>query len=238
MFATKPMARCLTAAGVVLGMTACGASGPSDGGMVALQLGTRANGSAQVTPATITLGSDVLVFTKVELVLKKIELERVDEDDCLGADDCEELEVGPLLVELPLGGGPERKLLVDVGAGVFDEVEFEIHKPEDSDATDAAFLANRPDLRQVSIRAVGTYNGAPFVWFTDLNAEQELDLVPPMTVGGGSAAELTLLIDLGSWFGNAGGTSLVGPSTALKGQPNEGLVKENVKRSFQAECDD
>jgi hypothetical protein len=239
MFATGKQIGSIAWAGIFVTAVACDAGGPSDAGGVALHVGTRPAGAGvAAAPETISLGGDVLVFSKVELVLKKIELERVDDDDCLGVDDCEELEIGPLLVELPLGGGTERKLLVDVDAGVFDEVEFEIHKPEDDDAADDAFLASRPDLRRVSIRAEGTYNGNPFVWITDLNAEQELDLSPPLTVGGGAPAELTLLVDIGTWFRNGSGTGLVDPITALKGQLNEGLVKENVKRSFHAECDE
>ena len=238
MFATRDKMRSIAWGGLLLSAVACDASGPSGTAGVALNLGTRPAGAASAAPETITLGGDVLVFSKVELVVKKIELERVDEDDCLGADDCEELEVGPLVLELPLGGGTQRKLLVNVDAGVFDEVEFEIHKPEDADATDVPFLASRPDLRHVSIRVEGTYNGNSFVWITDLDAEQELDLSPPLTVGGGAPAELTLLVSIDTWFRNSSGTGLVDPITALKGQPNEGLVKENVKRSFHAECDE
>lgn len=237
MFATRERMWSIALGGLLVSVVACDAGGPSGTADVALHLGTPPASAASAVPETFTLGGDVLVFSKVELVLKKIELERVDEDDCLGADDCEELEVGPLVLELPLGGGTQRKLLVNVDAGVFDEVEFEIHKPED-DAADDAFLASRPDLRRVSIRAEGTYNGNPFVWITDLNAEQELDLSPPLTVGGGAPAELTLLVDIGTWFRNGSGTGLVDPITALKGQLNEGLVKENVKRSFHAECDE
>lgn len=238
MFATRDKVRSIAWGGLLLSAVACDASGPAGTAGVALNLGTRPTGAASAAPETITLGGDVLVFSKVELVVKKIELERVDEDDCLGADDCEELEVGPLVLELPLGGGTQRKLLVNVDAGVFDEVEFEIHKPEDADATDVPFLASRPDLRHVSIRVEGTYNGNPFVWVTDLDAEQELDLSPPLTVGGGVPAELTLLVSIDTWFRNSSGTGLIDPITALKGLPNEGLVKENVKRSFHAECDE
>jgi hypothetical protein len=45
-------------------------------------------------------------------------------------------------------------------------------------------------------------------------------------------------MDVRSWFQDASRTRLVNPLSALKGQPNEGLVKENIKRSIDAECDD
>lgn len=227
---------------------ACGdASGPSlrDGeGRVALMVtGRGPTAGPAAAPETIGLGGDVLVINQVEIVLREIELERIDGDACEVAndhdsdDDCEEVEVGPLLIDLPLGGGTARLLLVPIVAGSYDEIEFEIHKPGDDDAADRAFLALHPDLDRVSIRVRGTFNGVQFVYLTDLNVEQEMQLSPPLVVEAGGSAELTLMVDVRDWFLDATRARLVNPTTALKGQPNEGLVKENIKRSFDAECD-
>ena len=236
----------------VLVMTLAGCSdvnGPSPGGgegLLVLSVAGRTPGAGPAAaPETITLGGDVLVLEQVELVLREIELERVGEDDsCRGGenegddDACEEVELGPLLIDLPLGGGTMRRLQVAVEAGAYEEVEFEVHKPDDDEAKDLAFLAAHPDFDHVSIRVRGTFNGVPFVFVTDLNAEQEIDLSPPLMVAAGASAELTLIVDVRTWFLAAGGSRLVNPLTALKGQPNEGLVKENIKRSIDAECED
>ena len=59
-----------------------------------------------------------------------------------------------------------------------------------------------------------------------------------MTVSDGQAANVTLRIDVATWFLNAGGTALVNPATANKGQPNEGVVKDNIEASIDAFRDD
>ena len=54
----------------------------------------------------IIMGNDTVIVRSAELVLRKIELKRVEAaacDDIAGNDDCEEFETGPTLVTLPLG---------------------------------------------------------------------------------------------------------------------------------------
>ena len=60
------------------------------------------------TPETFTDGTNTLVINQVQLVLREIELHRAGAvADCAGgtSGDCEELELGPVLVDLPLGTG-------------------------------------------------------------------------------------------------------------------------------------
>ena len=151
-------------------LAACGdAGGPSTDAQVSFNVATRSAPAAAATsvagvmvsaPETFTDGINTLVITQVQLVLREIELNRVEETNSCGesADDrCEELEVGPVLLDLPLGtGGATRAFSVAVDTGTFDEVEFEIHKPSDDDASDVAFLQAHPDLADVSVRVTGS----------------------------------------------------------------------------------
>lgn len=232
-------------------MAACsdGGSGPSADPQVNLSLATgsapalTASGASLAVAATETYtdgAGNTLAFERVQLVLREIEMEsELVENACevqTGDDDCAEIEIGPMLVDLPLGtSGASRALTAAVPAGTYDEVEFEIHKPESSD--DAAFLAANPGFEGVSIRAEGTWNGTPFVYQSDLDVEMEFDLVPPLVIGEASAADLTLFVDLGTWF-RAGDGTLVDPASANDGGDNEGLVNENVKSSLEAFEDD
>ena len=193
---------------------------------------------------TITVGDDVLVLESVQLVLREIEFERsessTDCDEVQGDDDdCEELEVGPLLLDVPLGTGIAQELTVVVDTGHYDELEFEIHKPEDDgDDPDAAFIAAHPEFENVSIRVTGTFNGTPFTYETDLNVEQEHELSPPLIVAESGSVNVTLLVDVSTWFLDAAGTTLVNPATANSGGLNESLVEDNIEQSIQAFEDD
>lgn len=225
---------------------------------LAARAGTAAalRGASLADPYTITDGTNTLVYESVQMVVRELELKRADRDVVCGDDDsssdddsgsddssedrvlnlsddddCEELEFGPLLFDVPLGVGPERVLTVDIAPGIYDKLEFEIHKPESSD--DAAFIAANPAFDGVSIRVTGTYNGTPFTYVTDLDEEQEQALVPPLDLAEAQATDLTFFVDIDRWFRTAGGT-LVDPASANDGGSNEGLVEENIKNSIDA----
>src|SRR6476469_4459010 len=195
-------------------LSACNGSGPSSEAQVNFNTATRpaAAGSASAiamatvgTPETVTDGSNTLVINQVQLVLREIELKRVEETSgCSGSenDGCEKLELGPILLDLPLGGagGAARSFSVPVAAGSYDEVGFEIHKPSGDDASDAAFVQAHPNFAGVSVKVDGTFNGQAFTYVSDLDAEEEIGLNPPLVTTDATATDLTLFVDLDKWF--------------------------------------
>ncbi|HEU5042013.1 MAG TPA: hypothetical protein VFT84_14385 [Gemmatimonadales bacterium] len=238
--------RPLDAVSLALSIAACsdgGSPAPAGDASLSFNLATRAvpvaaASAALAAPESYTDGAgNILVFDRVQLVLREVELENDAANDACelagGSDDCAEVEVGPFLVDLPLGTpGAARAFTADIPAGTYDEVQFKIREPDD-DAADAAFRAAHPDFVDVSVRAEGSYNGVPFVFVSRLEAELELDLVPPLVVDGTATTDLTLMVDLGAWFSAADGT-LVDPATANQGGANQELVAGNVARAFDA----
>ena len=194
----------------------------------------------------IALGNDTIIVRSAELVLREVELKKVEAegcDDIEGNDDCDEFETGSILVALPLGTtATETVVSIDAPPGMYDELAFKIHKPEDDSAEDDAFLASNPTFAGVSIRVTGTYSQAgsrsDFKYESDLNAEQEIQLVPPLTVSEGQPVNVTLRIDISTWFLNGAGTALVNPATANKGQANEQVVENRIQASIDAFRDD
>jgi hypothetical protein len=227
--------------------TACGdTTGPEDGAILKLSLATPAPPAAPapgpLSVVTQSDGSNTLVFTRVALVMREIELELAEGDGCddMGEtdtdDDCEEFEAGPLLMELPLDGSVSHVVSIEIPAGTYDEIEFDIHKAELPE--DQAFLDQYPDFEGVSIRVEGTWNGEAFVFLQDLDEEQEIELSTPLVIGEGSDANnLTLEMDIGTWFLGEGGM-LIDPRTANESGENEGLVEDNIKQSIEAFEDD
>ncbi len=244
-----------TAAAVmtVAALAACSdAGGPSTGGQVNFNLATRAataaaglvSPSVVGTPETFSDGTNTLVIDQVQLVLREIELKRLDADtdchDAAGHDACERLELGPVLLDLPLGGtgGAARSFSVPVAAGTYREVEFEIHTPSHDE--DAAFVQANPHFAGVSVKVTGTYNGTAFAFTSDLTAEEEIELSPPLVTTEGAATDLTLFVDLDRWFREGTG-ALVDPLSANAGGANESLVESNIKgtlRAFEDENED
>lgn len=191
-------------------------------------------GGLSLSPVTFTSGSNVLVITKAEIVLREIELERVEVADCDVEPEpagCEDFELGPVVIELPLDGATRKDFTITIEPGTYDEIEFDIHKV--SGDADAAFAAAHPDLVDQSIRVQGTFNGQAFDFFSDLNVEQELPLPPLVIDEMTTTAGITIRVDLDAWFRAADG-GLLDPATANKGGANENLVKDNIKNSMEA----
>jgi hypothetical protein len=180
---------------------------------------------------TMVTGADTLVLTSVEVVLRQIELKAAQTTDCAGGsggERCAEVQLGPVLVNLPLTPGAEQRFALDsVPYGAYGRLEFEVHKPDDGDPQDQAFINANPAFAQISLRVRGTFNGQAFEFTSDLDAEQELTLAPELSVVGGASVNVTIFVDVSTWFLVNG--TVVNPATA-----NRSTVEQNIKNSFQA----
>jgi len=236
--------------------SAPGGSNASKGSGTTVSLGIALGAGAPQASAgpafDLVLVDDVstLEIQRVAVVLREIELKLENDDAVCGdsgsgssssrssRDGCDELEVGPFLLDLPLDGGVETLIeLTDVLPGRYDRLDFEIHKPEDDTPEDLAFIAAHPEFRRISITVEGLFDGQPFTYVTDLSEKQRVDLLPPLDVGAGDLTQVTLVLDVAGWFRRSDG-SLVDPASGNKGGPNENLIKDNIRRSIEGFEDD
>jgi len=227
----------------VLALAACGTMADVNGaGTLNLQTATQPQPAISAAERTLDLNGDVLVISAVQLVAREIELEGSDgachtSDSTIAADsadsDCEEMELGPVLMDLPLTPGAQQSFSTAVSAGTWNEIEFKIAPPDDDSGADQAFRAAHPELAGASVRVTGTFNGVGFTFTSNIRAEQEIHLPVPI-VTGGAAVDLTLFVDVDHWFVSADGTALINPALALAGQPMQSVVEGNIRASFQA----
>jgi hypothetical protein len=132
--------------------------------------------ATQADSFVLLVGTDRLVITSAEVVMRKIELKRAGVsmacDSVPNEHSCEEFTIGAMLVNLPLAAGAEQAISVPVDSGTYTKVEFKIHKPG-SDSVDQAFFTLNPTWpANTSIRVTGTFNGTPFTYTSSLDAEQ------------------------------------------------------------------
>jgi len=234
---------------VITAMAACSdTTNPlaGTGQNVSLSFAGRTPGASGVLSAAaagdsmvIAVGSDTLILKSVELVLRRIEMERanvtVNCDSISDSDPrCEEFTTGELLVQLPLAAGAATAFTIPVDSGTFSKAKFEIHKPG-NDSIDLAFKAANPTWpANTSIRVTGTFNHSAFTYVTSLDVSQETAFVPPLVINAsGTPTNLTLRADVSVWFKTAGG-ALISPATANNGQPNQSTVENNIKNSFKS----
>ena len=237
---------------LMAGLAAC-SSEPNSNPVVTLSLATKAASPAVAAVArpsfeVYMLGGTTIDFTSIQVAFSEIELERSGSSvDCdvatIDDDDCEEIELSPQILDLPLGTGASRTISVSVAPGTYHEIEFRVEKLGDESDEDGLVAVN-PEMDGVSIRIVGTYDdgtgtgAVDFVFTTDLDVEQEIELATPLTVDATGAGDLTLFVDIGTWFLNQAGTAFVSPDEANKGGQFESEVKNNIQQSFDAFEDD
>ena len=185
--------------------------------------------------------SDVLVITKAQLVLAELELQRAggsctSADTTSSSDSCEELELAPTMIDLPVSGNVVGALSVPVPAGSYSALEAKITLADTGRRGGAALIAAHPELRGASVRVEGTFNGTAFVYTGTTRAQIESRFDPPL-VADGSGINVTVSVDLTNWFKTSSG-ALIDPSTANSGGANAELVSTNIARSFVAFRDD
>jgi hypothetical protein len=226
---------------LALGLLALSVGGCSDSDMgeVRLQLASHSSASSVSGTAAqlvITAGDDEIVLDQVGLVLRKVRLDGAPTASCPedeeGDSRCAELELGPVLFDLPFEEGAEAVLNAAVPVGTYTGLRFQLHRPTNANE-DADFVADHPEYEDVSIRVVGSYNGTPFTFTSDLTDVEDVDFAGPLEVVAEGPLPLTLLVNVADWFAGPEG-GLVDPAQANNGGPLESLVEQQIRESFRA----
>lgn len=240
-------------------LAACSGAGVTSGGVHPMSVTFNGNAPVAAVPnlvsasrvsaatasvsagVTVSDSTDTLVITRAELVMSKLDLSLATSGTCpdtgtMQETECDELESGPLLVDLPLSGSATSSLGVSVPAGTYHQIAFKIALLSGTDTAAANFLAAHPEMNGASVRVEGTYNGAPFTFTSVVEAETELEFSPAFVVDA-NGKNITVSVDVGSWFRSSNG-AVIDPNSADPGGLNEALVDGNIKASFQGYEDD
>jgi hypothetical protein len=246
---------------LALGTAACDSStGPEGQGDVAIRFragaGPAAVAALQGAPIEGTNGT--LEFTDFRIVIAELEFEAVDgtcanESDDDDDDDCEDVELAPQLVDLPLDGSPLVVTTADLPAGLYDEFELEVEDLDDDEEGELgqAIAALRAQLRttfgdwpeEASARIEGTFTptggeARSFVVYLEAEVEVELDLSPPLQVSEGAQATLDVVLSPERWFVRSNGSviDLSAFDYATTGQLLE--LEVEIEDGFEVEIDD
>ena len=233
-------------------LAACGSSSDSPvspaGGATLLSVSFAATGAAAVNAAgnavIVGTAADTMVITKVQIVLDNVKLRLSGVTACPDSikpsatrgrsndkGGCSRLDLGPMLLDLPLSGTATSPLGVTVPAGTYSRLEFEIEDVSTSvNAPQASkdFLTAHPEFRDVTVKVVGTYKGTAFTFLSRANAEVEFEFNPALVVKTGVNDNVTVDLNLAAWFKNASGAVLA-PTVA-----NQIAIDQNIITSFSA----
>lgn len=231
--------------------TAPGLAGPRTVSVSFTTAASAGSSASLIGLASATAATDSIKITKAQLVVSRMELQKAgsntctsteaagdDEHDNDGKDnDCAELELAPMIVDLPVDSSVTNKLTVSIPSGTYSSLEAKIGPvtgKRGKGSTD--FLNAHPDFANVSVRVEGTYKGKAFTYVGSPRIEFEKSFNPPIVVDSG-AVNVTMNVDLRSWFKDRSG-AFIDPSTANTNGANAALVADNIRRSFRAFRDD
>ena len=182
--------------------------------------------ATEAAAAALAVDGDngTLTIDDIWLVVDEFKLERV-KDACEEVvdqnddDDCEEFELPPFFVSVPLEGEGAGEIGADVPRGTYEELKFETKAPDD-DGDDATLLKGIQDNHfedwpaEASMLVVGTFTPAdgvdpiPFRVYFDAEVKVELEFEEgePLVIEEGGEYSVTVFIDPAIWFVNDDGT--------------------------------
>ena len=182
------------------------------------------------TTVPITNGGHTLDLTQVTLTLDRAELKSIAGDECRGetenddkggddhggvastsTEDCAEVKVGPMSVDLPLTGSLVTVPANAIPAGTFRELE----------------------LRVSSVHLKGTFDSKAFDVTLPVNARGEIEFATPLVVTDGTPTSITVNVPVGIWLVNADG-SLIDPSVIANSPSLMTTVKNRIAASLRA----
>jgi len=235
---------------LLLFVTACDSSSTGDVSetpvSIAFSTGA-ASGTSNLIESKRTVSDaagNELEYTRIELILEEVEFERaessdacrLDDDDDDDGDDCEEIERGPFAIVLPLdGASPLVAFESSLPVGEWDEVEFEV-EPRDDDDTDLNTLV--PVDESIRVDGIWTPVGGDatsFTWTSDLDADQEIEFEPPISVTADQAVNVTFEFSVDNWFRDASG-GLIDPTQV--DDDLEDIIEDNIEDSIEGFRDD
>lgn len=196
----------------VVAMSACGDSsaGLEANAQASLSFAATGGQSPQGTPTPpqnpILIAGHTIVVSSVELNLSELEVEGLNDTKM-------EMKGGITVVALPMSGSIVTPVTANLAAGTYDEFEMDVH----------------------SVRIKGTYDGQPFDVTATVNEELEVAIQPPLVVTQSGTANLTVVVQIASWFRSADGSAidLVNMNSTLQSR-----LASNIEASFDAFEDD
>ena len=207
---------------LAVGLVACDTTAP---GTRPLSLSVTSRSTAPTTgPSTsIVVGSGAagITITAAQMTLGEIELSpsgscgaETNEADAAGPandnheDSCEELDAGPVTVDLPVDGTTKAMLHVTVPTGTYEGLQAEL----------------------LNVQVVFTdASGAKHTFTSNAEAKLEMRFSAPLTVAAGGTLNVTVDIDVSSWFKDASGAVLDPTNPA-----NADAINDNIRKSFHA----
>lgn len=192
------------------------------------------NSSQSTQKRNTSVQSNHVEITEAKMLIREVKFKSDIEDDGVPEDSLD-FSTDSFVVLLNLDGSPNEVAVSEVPEGRYDEIEFEVHKPEDDETPpDSDFKIGDSGNERFSIIIRGTFDGEDFLFRSNENMEQEIELTSPLEISEDTEnINVTLTVDLSEWFVDENGNAL-DPTNP----DNEDAIDESIERSFEEAFED
>jgi hypothetical protein len=172
---------------------------------------TQDNGMTDPTPAAnVSLGVSVvhqlartahggLVIDTAKILVRRVKFHQATSDDSA------DVKSGSFVLRLVPGAPVAEIALARIRPGVYDRLDFDIHKPEDFEIPpDPEFRTGSSGSQRFSVIVKGRYNDSAFVYRSRSEFRIRLVLETPLTVRDNGIARITFTVDPFACFGHHG----------------------------------
>ena len=163
----------------------------------------------------------ILALSQISLVVAEFEM-KLEEDTCNDeqeSDMCEEFELPPSFVDLPLDGGVVTIGTDQIPPGLYEELEFEVEDLEDDEDNNQEIRQLLTTIRsdypnwpeKASMLLVGTFTptdgtAQPFTVYVEAEIDVEMEFNPPLSIEAGDQNQsITIEISPENWFARPNG---------------------------------
>jgi hypothetical protein len=219
----------------------CTGTAPKASQPISLSITTRSpTASTPSAGIQIGTGANSLTINHAQVVLSRVELSPSGSCATAGEkDDCDELQAGPALVDLPVDGTTKVVLdgVVPPGSYTALRAKLDAVTPDEDEPGVSAFLVAHPDWKGISVKVTGVFTDAKnqthdFTFTSEADAEIAAAFQPAITVAAGTS-NITVSVDVASWFKDETGAA-IDPTDPAKAH----AIDHNVQRSFRTFEDD
>ncbi len=197
--------RLVSLAPAALLLVGCTGTAPKASQPISLSITTRSPSTSSLPTASasasiqIGTGANSLTINQAQVVLSRLELSPSGSCATAGEkDDCDELQAGPALVDLPVDGTTKVVLDGAVAPGSYTALRAKLDAvtPDEDEPGVSAFLVAHPDWKGISVKVTGVFTDAKsqthaFTFTSEADAEIEAAFQPAITVAAGTSNDPT-----------------------------------------------
>jgi hypothetical protein len=185
------------------------------------------NGTTGMNP------QNVLKIKEAKVMIKDLKIDLEKEG---GSEEDEDINIGPFVINLSMDSKLNLITSTQLPAGNYEKVKFQIHKLQENE------ILPDPDFSDAngrySVVVKGSFNGADFVYKSNVTANQKVNLQKTLNVAATISPNITFYAAPYDWFYDDNG-NLLDPLSQISKNIIDHNIRDNLRHQIRVfvDCD-